>query len=571
MLHRLAKLGGHHSPLGAPPAPGGPGGRTPWSAKTDAVLHAFLCEVPDLDQPESRHLLLADLRDRLGPSAPFVVPDGPQARDHLLQLVRACRQWHEPFHALSELGESLRTLRPGTAAVGWLDAAVDAVVKPGLLDPQAQLVLLWTLRSLNPQPRPARVLHLVESACEPGETHPVRPQDGLPEAVSRLNQARLDDRPPLLLRFLVRLAAACPGPEAVLLTDLVKRHAHELGLTERDLAAPARQTREAAGPAQHHPLVLQITLDDVSPVGSDAEPVYEFEAALYSTDEQPWRLISKRAGDEPLPRSALEQHGSRHLTTWGDLAAAAANADGLRVEFLLPWSLLGHPAELWPMDEDGYRVGMHFPVVVRSLDRIRSAFWHTAWKNKWRALEATVESSGPGTVADLPGWIVHPDGTAPIDAELTGRALHLGGTKGDVRRWLDSRPQTAILALSFPYAYHPKRRGIGHQAVKDAVREGIPVMIWRRDDTGSPAEINVLLAELSATQLPALATHVQRRRRAAREDDGSDLGHHLTLLWDEPGHAAWLAPAPFRAPVPVPASVSAPVSSTAPSPEGPHA
>ncbi|MGW2248604.1 VMAP-C domain-containing protein [Kitasatospora sp. NPDC001660] len=534
---------------GVDPTADGPGGWAPWSAKADAVLHEFLCEVADLHQPEFRHLVLGELRYRLGPAAPFVVPDSPQARDHLLNLVHACRQWHEPSHALIQLADVLSTLRPGTAAVGWLDAAVDAVAEPGLLAPQAQLVLLRTLRSLDPQPRPARVLHLVESACAPGETHPVRPQDGLPEAVSRLNQARLGDGPPLLLRFLVRLAAACPGPQAVPLTDLVERYARELGLAEDDLAAPTRQDHETTGPAQHHPLVLQITLDDVSPVGSDTEPVYVFEAALYDATEQPWRLISKRAGDEPLPRSALERHGSRHLTTWGDLAAAAANADGLRVEFLLPWSLLGHPAELWPMDEDDYPVGMHFPVVVRSLDRIRSAFWHTAWKNKWRALEATVESCGPGTVADLPGWIVHCDGTAPIDAELTGRTLHLGGTKGDVRRWLDSRPQTAILALSFPYAYHPKRREVGHQAVKDAVREGIPVMIWRRDDTGSPAELHVLLGELAAAQLPALAAHVQRRRRAASEDDRTDLGHHLTLLWDEPGHAAWLAPAPFRAPV----------------------
>ncbi|GAB7185283.1 hypothetical protein ATKI12_5114 [Kitasatospora sp. Ki12] len=581
----------------AEPPPGEPAGREPWSAGADAVLHDFLCQVPDLHQPDFRHLVLADLGRRLGLATPFAVADSAQAVDHLMDLVHACRRWQDPLRALARLADSIRTLRPGTAAVGWLDAAVDAVTEKGLLTPDAQHALLRTLRSLSPQPRPAEVLRLVEAACA-GRTHPVRARDGLAEAASRLNQARLDDAPPLLLGFLARLAATRPGPEGAQLKELVKRHAHELGLTEGDLAEPVTSCGGAfsarTGPAQRHPLVLQIALDDVSPVGSEAEPVYAFEAALYDTTEQPWRLISKRAGDEPVPQSALRARGSRHLTTWGELAAAAADAEGLRVEFLLPWSLLGHPAELWPMDEDDYPVGMHFPVIVRSLDRIRAAFWHTAWKNKWRALEATLENCGQDTVADLPGWFVHTEGAAPLDAEVTGRTLHIGGTKGDVRRWLDSRPLTAVLALSFPYAYHPKRRAVPYQAVKDAVREGIPVMIWRRDTDGSPTELHVLLGELAAGQLAGLAAHVQRRRRAASEDDRTDLGHHITLLWDEPGHAAWLTPAPFRAPVPasaaptaaptaVPAppgagapaplvpATPAPAPPVSPTPEGPHA
>ncbi|MFJ9607430.1 hypothetical protein ACIRS1_13945 [Kitasatospora sp. NPDC101176] len=574
----------------AEPAPGGPADREPWSGGADAVLHAFLCQVPDLHQPDFRHLVLVDLGRRLGLATPFAVPDSALAVDHLMDLVHACRRWHDPLDALTRLADGLRTLRPGTAAVGWLDAAVDAVTEKGLLATDAQLALLRTLRALSPQPRPAEVLRLVEATCA-GRTHPVRPQDGLPEAVSRLNQARLDDAPPPLLGFLAQLAATRPGPEAARLTELVDRHARDLGLTEHEVAGPARACRgapgaraAATGPAQHHPLVLQIALDDVSPVGPDVEPVYTFEAVLYDTTEQPWRLISKCAGDEPVPQSALRARGSRHLTTWRELAAAAADADGLRVEFLLPWSLLGHPAELWPMDEDDYPVGMHFPVIVRSLDRIRAAFWHTAWRNKWRALEATLESCGPGTVADLPGWFVHCEGAAPIDAEVTGRTLHIGGTKGDVRRWLDSRPQTALLALSFPYAYHPKRRAVPYQAVKDAVREGIPVMIWRRDADGSPTELHALMGELDVDQLSALATHVQRRRRAASEDDRSDLGHHITLLWDEPGHAAWLTPAPFRAPaaaspgaapppavpaVPAEPPLPAPPVPVPPTPEGP--
>ncbi|MEV7770262.1 hypothetical protein [Kitasatospora sp. NPDC086791] len=543
-------------PLGGVPTNTGesdsrPVAAEPWSAKADTALHEFLHQVPDLDDPEFRRTVLRDLGRRLGPGTAFAVPYSPQTADHLLNLVHACRSWHEPHSALAELAASLRTLRPGTSAVDWLGAAVESVTESGLLSPELQLAVLRTVRALSPPPTSVEVQRLVESMCTDGETHPVRARDSLPEAVSRLHRARQIDGPPLLLRFLLRLAVDRPGPEGDRLADLVKKIARERNLTEAELTATVRQPATTR-PAEDHPLVLQITLDDVSPVGSDTEPVYAFEAVLFDTSEQPWKLLAKQAGNEPVSQSDLLRHGSHHLTSWTELASAAAHAEGLRVEFLLPWSLLGHPAELWPMDEDDYPVGMHFPVVVRSLDRIRSAFWHTAWKNKWRALEAAMEGSGPGTVADLPGWFVLTDGAAPIEAEVSARTLHIGSGKGDVRRWLDSRPHTAILALSFPYAYHPKKRAAPYQAVKDAVREGIPVMIWRRD-TGSPTELHALLGELATAQLPALAAHVQRRRRAAREDDQSDLGRHLTLLWDEPGHAAWLAPAPFRAPAAIPA------------------
>ncbi|MEU1420622.1 hypothetical protein [Kitasatospora sp. NPDC005751] len=585
----LARLGERLRPAdpGAGDAAGhandGPTDCGPWPAEADRQLCEVLAEVPGIGDPAFRERTLDELGHRLSPPGAFAVPFSALVTDHLQEVVRGCRRWHDPAQALVHLADVLRFQRGGTAAVGWLTATVEAITAPGLLAPATQLAVLRVLRTLRPTPGPAVVQRLVEAACTPGETHPVRSRDGLPEAVTRLNQARLDqtrlqqphlpqahlnqarpdwpsgpaapeppgDRqpPPLLLRFLAGLAEETTGPESAALADLVKQQAHDLGIAEADLARSAQATAaHGDGPAeQHHPLVLQIVLDDVSPIGSDAEPVYSFEALLYDTAQQPWRLVSKHASDDRIPQSALRGSGSRHLTTWRELAAAAANAEGLRVEFLLPWSLLSHPAELWPMDEDDYPVGMHFPVVVRSLDRIRSTLWHPAWKSKWRALEATMDGDPLGTVADLPGWLAFAEDLAPLDAEAAGRTLRLGSRPGDVRRWLDERPQTAILALSFPYAYHPKQRAASYRAVKDALREGIPVMVWRRD-AGSSIELHELLGELTTGRLTGLAAHVHRRRRAAAEDDPADLGHHLTLLWDEPGQAAWLAPSPFSAP-----------------------
>ncbi|MFE2723089.1 hypothetical protein [Kitasatospora sp. NPDC059327] len=580
----LARLGDRLRPTGpgadgtTDPPNGAPAPCGPWPVEADRYLCEVLAEIPGMGDPAFRARTLDELGHRLALPGPFAVPYSALATDHLQDLVRGCRRWHDPARALVQLADVLRFQREGTAAVGWLTAFVEALTAPGLLAPGPQLAVLGVLRTLRPAPAPALVHRLVEAACAPGETHPVRSRDGLPEAATRLNQARLDHArfdgprfdgprtdegpagpppdppggrpaPPLLLRFLARLAEESTGPEAAALTDLVKQQAHELGVATAGLAGPATAApAHDGGPAgPWHPLVLQIVLDDVSPVGSDAEPVYSFEALLYDTTEQPWRLLSKQASTDRIAQSALRNSGSRHLTTWRELAAAAADAEGLRVEFLLPWSLLSHPVELWPMDEDDYPVGMHFPVVVRSLDRIRSPLWHPAWKNKWRALEATMDSGAPGTVADLPGWFAFAEDRTPIDAETTGRTLRLGSRPGDVRRWLDERPRTAILALSFPYAYHPKQRAASYRAVKDALREGIPVMVWRRD-TGSAIELHELLGELTAARLPGLAAHVHRRRRAAAEDDPADLGHHLTLLWDEPGQAAWMAPTPFRAP-----------------------
>ncbi|MEU7072297.1 hypothetical protein AB0B30_34670 [Streptomyces narbonensis] len=495
-------------------------------------LAEALLGFPDAIDVEFRHTVLREMGTQLHHDRrPVEIRQSATASEHVLELSRFCERHRDPEAALHALWTTLKFLRRDEAALVDLRGCIDWLTRRGRL-PERQLARLEDLCvRIGPSVPRAVMEQAAQAACGAGRRAPLRGTESLPEALRRLDQARGDDEDgvPLVLLFLAELAARLPDRLRGELREEIGAAAGLLGLGDEDRLALSARTRQ---PAPGGRMILQLRVEEVSaPAGGEQ---YAIEAHLYERDETGLRLLAKRERQERLARRELVASGADVLVTWNDLVATGDHGEDFRIEFLLPWSLLGHPADLWGSDGDGYRIGFRCPVVVRSLDRLREPSWRRPWQDRWKLLHnRPAEARTPARC----GWLAMDesgdgDGSPERLTGLQDRepVLRLRGKGGDVRRWLDTHADVACLGLAFAYEPTDER---GVRGVKDAVREGIPAIIWRRDG-GDPAPLISRLGELAAEELPSLPELLRRWRRLAQEDDAADMHNHLTLLWDDP-------------------------------------
>jgi hypothetical protein len=328
-------------------------------------------------------------------------------------------------------------------------------------------------------------------------------QETLPEIMVVLADRRGPKDPGPMLRFLTLVSGdpATPAPAALAgLRDTVA----QLGEPDPGRTAVAADSR----------LVVQIRLEAL-----DAEHIdngrYLLRSAYYwqPLPSGPLRRINILGETEPFAKSELIGAGSARLAGWTDLARAVRGAGGgkVRVEFLLPSSLLSHEAELWKVGS-GMPMGHHHPVVVRSLERY-SDDWidRTPWHERW----SHVRAGSRGTdVLDRIEW----------------PALQLEQS-ADLADWLAAHPELACMGLASPY---DALAGPVRDAVQDALlMEGVPVMLWRRT-AGHSSELVEALREHSPECLADLPETVRQCRKAARHAGEADVRNNITLLWDDP-------------------------------------
>ncbi|WP_163552554.1 effector-associated domain 2-containing protein [Candidatus Frankia alpina] len=218
----------------------------------------------------------------------------------------------------------------------------------------------------------------------------------------------------------------------------------------------------------------------------------------------------------------------------------AGRARTLAVEFILPDDLFGLPVEAWTLESGSFRpvaLGLAYPVVIRSLRRLRSRHWGRMWANRWRLVEEP-----------------RPNGTRP-------RAHHSSGHGADGLRRLDAAlraDEIVCLVLSAPPGGPDTHGG---REVELALRAGCPVMMWHRSDCFSPLFREEVSGLLAGGDFRSLPRRVLERRRivearmasaaansspeAARQAsetanetdetwDDEPAGFQLALLWDDP-------------------------------------
>ncbi|HEX2416746.1 MAG TPA: trypsin-like peptidase domain-containing protein [Micromonosporaceae bacterium] len=193
------------------------------------------------------------------------------------------------------------------------------------------------------------------------------------------------------------------------------------------------------------------------------------------------------------------------------------DSDEPTIEFILPRRLIGHPVDEWEFDRAGFSLtlGIRYPVVVRSLERLRKRSLQGAWRRKWRVLADEGHRANA-----LP--ISHVEPNRPRDL----RALYSALIADD---------RHVCLAVPFPPA---ETEETSHNDEFTAgLTAGIPVIVWSREPVDG-AEFSVLvgntLAGYGMLNLPRRMLWL--RQSAMATMDGTPPAQYLprmSLLWDD--------------------------------------
>ncbi|URN06708.1 hypothetical protein LUW74_27575 [Actinomadura madurae] len=401
----------------------------------------------------------------------------------------------------------LKTFYPNSLSVRALDALVSELLPDpwlGRVDRRELHELITSLEQTDPGlAHLGRFPMLYRRAVGPAWPELDREIRSLHDVVALLEEmpAGDDDVPPLLA-FVDDLAEHAGYPTAHAFRGWVRRQVEAQGLDgvlfqRRRASLTARSEPE---PSENY-LIIGCTPDAL-------EPDRYLVTAWLQVDREPGNTL--QCSDEALPLSRIPELLERLLTS-DSLVVNRSNPE-LTIEFILPRPLLDHPFEQSRINIAGleHRIGIRYPVVVRSLDRMRLAAVHPDWRHKW-------------------GWLSENSVDAPVC---------LVSRRGECdREELFSKlstASTAVLALAFPpwgdASDEPDEHWVGLLA-------GVPVVAWCRDGR-DPARFAREVKELLAADLMKLPrrTRELRRQALAGGPDGAGAGHlglHLTLLFDD--------------------------------------
>lgn len=407
--------------------------------------------------------------------------------------------------AAQALVRSLRTFYPNSRSVRALDELVAELLPEPWLgqDDRRELheLITWLERVDPGLTHLGRFPMLYRRAVGPAWPALDREIRSLHDVVALLEEmpAGADGTPPLL-RFVGDLAEDAGHPTAQALRDWVKRQLTVQGL-DGALVQPRRAqlaARTEPEPSENY-LIIECAPDALE------EDRYLVTAWLQA-DREPGSTLE--CGDEPLPLSRIPELLERLLTS--ESSVVGRRGPDLTIEFVLPRALLDHPFEQEKISIAGFehRIGIRYPVVVRSLDRMRLAAVHPEWRHKWEWLS--------GNSIDAPVCLVTRRGEYDTEELFS----HL------------SEASRTVLALAFPPwgGDDTDEHWVGLVA-------GIPVVAWCRDGR-DPAQFAREVKDLLAADLMDLPRRTMELRRQAlsggREGAAGDhLGLHLTLVFDD--------------------------------------
>ncbi|MEU6824138.1 hypothetical protein ABZ921_26205 [Streptomyces atriruber] len=471
-----------------------PARKEAWPPGTHSLLTRLLLTVADMDQLQFRKDLLRLLRQVSGADV-WVVEHG-RADDHVRAIVDQCLGHAHAADVLAALSAALQQLRPDDAATSWMELAVLALTDTDGGLPRAHVPDVIEAARALPEPGNEYIFACLTESMRGRMTVPVL------------------DGPQTLVMVLVRLHEARPthGTATQLLSGfltLVNR-----GLPhgpDRRLERAVKQLCPELPPdvgLEETRLIVQVRLEPCRAENRD-DPRYQILSAYYRQETRggPLEFVDSLPDSPPFYRSELLDQGSARLKAWRKLAADARRGQ-IRMEFLLPKTLLGYAAELWSDSPTDIPIGPLCPVVVRSLERYYEGRVYAQWRERWATLEDHHTAEDPlGRI----GW-------------LSSGALSPGA-------WLTKNPD--VVCLGFTVAYDNLEEHVRDALFEVLVLGGIPAAIWRRD-SGDHQELLAALREhgpSSLAQLPEIVHECRKRGRGAGE---ANVRNRITLLWDDP-------------------------------------
>ncbi|MGC9669132.1 effector-associated domain 2-containing protein [Planosporangium sp. 12N6] len=448
----------------------------------DAILR-----LPGAQNRESRDRYVAAVGSLLG-----VEPDFPRAEaapDDLTRLVAWCAAARPD--GLRVLVEAVAGVEEQGGAVDRL-RAVGSIGRPAeVLQPHERARVEELLARLDHASRAAMVRDLA-SRWGPR----LRPDTREPQTLLRLLEDSIAgaDEPHPLYTFLSRLAQAFRDTPYEDLGDLVSEVGYRTSGGPVMLADPAA----TPDPGRYY-FVVRLAEDGLAPS--------RYLVHVWLADDRgAWEL--RYTSDSPHLLAEVRTMVDDQLAALAE--DEAVEIDALSIEFILPRALLDHGVDQWLVSAPGVSnaIGVHYPVVVRDLARMRNRIIRSRWRQRCRWL------NGHG----------HPTAAKAVRFE------HLNGTAPDIFAELMQDPECpACLVVLGPSAAHVAGR------VGAWLSAGIPVVVWCRHDGVSARFDTHLPSILISGGIGSLPTAVWRLRQdSGRVDSGHEhVGKHITLLWDD--------------------------------------
>ncbi|HWO62233.1 MAG TPA: hypothetical protein VNO31_19615 [Umezawaea sp.] len=461
------------------------------------ILVDALEQVHVLRDPYSRTLCLDVLAVRLGFS--LQAPVHLTTRSHLFSIVLACDQHRSGLDTLIEV---LEKMEPGSAAVRRAAQVLESMRAADLLADRdrERLVELFSRTTCT------RVAELCRAAAGPAAAEPPEEPQELTAALAYLERlnARSDGVPPVVV-FVELLAGALDEPLSDQYREWNDQQARKLGVVDQLMS----MRHQAVEPRQHDRRVEACLVLRIERHGFDRN-------VFVLTD---WR--------QAHPTGWYPQRGDDFVGTLAEIEAQVADlveeaeaqwarhAASIRVEFLLPHELLNLPVDQWKLEASTdlpQPLGLRYQVVLRSLERARTHRWHREWRHRWAKLRSSQDHTVNGT---------------PMTHWCSAKTRDLS----ELEALLVLREELVSLVLSAP---PPPAPPTTVDEVVVGLRNGLPVMIWHRDDGSHrpfDAAVRPLLRGLG--ELPERVRQLRGRAPGANRSTGR-IGGHVSLLWDDP-------------------------------------
>lgn len=183
------------------------------------------------------------------------------------------------------------------------------------------------------------------------------------------------------------------------------------------------------------------------------------------------------------------------------------------LEFVLPRVLLNLPVHRWHKEHDSgdpRPLCLDYPIVVRSLERMRSSHWHRVWHLRWQVL---MKDPSAGRVHF--GLAADTTERHRIDAIL-------------------SDPRYVLMVLTAAPSRQPRP---GADELTAALRSGLPALVWHSEASSEVLRevVTRLVEDGGLSDLPA---RTQAFRRTSFQVSGEPFDvntvRDLVVLWDDP-------------------------------------
>ncbi|TWJ21942.1 hypothetical protein JD76_02056 [Micromonospora endolithica] len=461
----------------------------------------MLAEMPLLQQPDSRQLLVQKLRERLTGGSTLHDINNPRMQS--MEIVGAC------LSGDGQLGTLLQVLAlfdPAAAQLTRLERLHCELGAIGLLTSTD-----WAeLRAPLSANRPRSLGRLYQSASSHQLAMAPHWCVSAWDVFIYLTGQNAPPRglPPNML-FLALLEPEVDAEVGSLIRSRNQREATRLGLTP-DLDRRRREVNAGGGSATPFVyLVIQVE-PDLEP-GSTGYTVSHYRQ-WHGAETWHSRLWGQVPG---VPYTGLEETVEGIIrqmeVEWSHRRAEVA------VELVLPVALLNEDVAWWRKERASAYLpqkvlAMDYPVVVRSLDRLRQPEWHRAWRLRWNRMQAEPAHSRV--------YRSEPDGEA-----------YLTRLEAD----LNADPRWTTLLLSEPPT---PVNDWGLSEMMTALRAGLPAVVWHRErpsDDRFWEEIQGMTADGKVARLPVHARHSRLDAlRLAPPHLDDHAGRHLVVLWDDP-------------------------------------